>query len=99
MNATFIVLIPKSSGAIELKDFCPISLIGGVYKILAKVLAIRLKLIIDKIILPSQNAFVKGRQILDPMLIASEYIDSRLRSNVPGMLCKLDIHKIYDHVN
>lgn len=99
MNATFIVLIPKKSGAIKLKDFRPISLIGGVYKIVAKVLPIRLKLIIDKIILPSQNAFVKGRQILDPMLIASEYIDSRLRSNVPRMLCKLDIHKTYDHVN
>jgi hypothetical protein len=32
------------------KDFQPISLVGGVYKIVAKVLANRLKMIVEKII-------------------------------------------------
>lgn len=44
---------------LSLKDFCPISLVGGVYKILAKVLANRLKLLLDKIIFSSQNAFLR----------------------------------------
>ena len=55
INATFIVLIPKKHGAIELKDFRPINLVGGVYKILAKVLANRLRMVMDKIISPSQG--------------------------------------------
>jgi hypothetical protein len=43
INATFISLIPKKAGAVDIKDFRPISLVGGVYKIISKVLANRLK--------------------------------------------------------
>ena len=71
MNATFISLIPKKYDAIEVRDFRPISLIGGVYKIIAKVLANRLKMVLGDIVHESRNAFVKGKQILDFVLIAN----------------------------
>ena len=32
LNATFLVLIPKKGGVEDLKDFRPISLVGGLYK-------------------------------------------------------------------
>ncbi|WMV31779.1 hypothetical protein MTR67_025164 [Solanum verrucosum] len=44
-------------------------------------------------------AFVKGRQIMDATLIASACIDSRMKGGAPGLMCKLDIQKAYDHVN
>jgi hypothetical protein len=99
INVTFLALIPKKPGARECKDFRPISLITGMYKIIAKVLANRLSEVLSKLISASQNAFVGGRQILDSVLVANEGLDSRLKSGSPGMLCKLDIEKAYDHVN
>jgi len=99
LNASFISLIPKVSGAIALKDFRLISLVGGIYKIIAKVLANRLKTVLEKVISKSQSAFVKGKQILDPILIPNECLDSILRSREPSILCKMDLEKAYDHVN
>ncbi|WKA08526.1 hypothetical protein VitviT2T_026242 [Vitis vinifera] len=99
LNATFLVLVPKRGGAEDLKDFRPINLVGSLYKLLAKVLANRIKKVMGKVISESQNAFVEGRQILDAVLIANEAVDSRLKDNVGGVLCKLDIEKAYDHVS
>ena len=48
---------------------------------------------------PTQNAFVDGRQILDATLIANEAIDSMLKRDEFGVLCKLDLAKTYDHIN
>ena len=63
LNNTFLVLLPKKGGAEDLGDFRPISLLGGLYKLLAKVLANRLKKVIGKVVSLDQNAFVTGRQI------------------------------------
>ena len=69
------------------------------YKLLAKVLANRIKKVMGKVISEPQNAFLEGRQILDAVLIANEAVDSRLKSNQGDVMCKLDIEKAYDHVD
>ena len=94
-----MVLIPKKARAEDLRDFRPINLVGSLYKWLAKVLANRLKKVVGKVVSKAQGAFVKRRQILDAVLIANEAIDSVLKNNENGILCKLDIEKTYDNVD
>lgn len=56
---SFVCLIPKREGACKVNNFRPISLMNGIQKILSKVLANRLTLILLSIISPSQSAFLK----------------------------------------
>ncbi|RVX03335.1 LINE-1 reverse transcriptase-like [Vitis vinifera] len=90
LNSTFLVLIPKKGGVEDLGDFRPISLLGGVYKLLAKVLSNRIKEVLDKVVSSDQNAFVKGRQILDASLIANEVIDYWLKRKEKGVICHVE---------
>ena len=53
LNAMFLVLIPKKGGANDLRDIRPISLVGGLYKLLAKVLANRLKKVVNRVVSPT----------------------------------------------
>ncbi|RVX00219.1 putative ribonuclease H protein [Vitis vinifera] len=71
----------------------------GLYKLLAKVLANRLKKVLGRVVSLDQNAFVKGRQILDASLIANEVIDTWQKRKEKGLICKLDIEKAYDSIS
>ncbi len=53
LNTTFLSLIPKKVDATNIRNFHPISLIGSFYKLLSKVLANRLRLVLDDVIFES----------------------------------------------
>nr|GEX84217.1 RNA-directed DNA polymerase, eukaryota [Tanacetum cinerariifolium] len=73
-NSSFIALISKKHDAKFVKDYSPISLIGCFYKIVSKILANRLKMVIYELISDVQSAFVSNRQILDGPFILNELI-------------------------
>ena len=62
LNATFISLLTKVAWVDDINKFRPISLVENVYKILAKVLASRLRKVIDKVFGPYQHVFVTSRK-------------------------------------
>ncbi|RVW46826.1 Transposon TX1 uncharacterized 149 kDa protein [Vitis vinifera] len=98
-NASFIVLLPKKNMSKRISDYRPISLITSLYKIIAKVLAGRLRGVLHETIHSTQGAFVQGRQILDAVLIANEIVDEKRRSGEEGVVFKIDFEKAYDHMS
>lgn len=98
-NSSSIVLIPKKSDPLELRDYRPISLIGCIYKVIAKILSICLEKIISKIVSPNQSAFIKGRQILDGALVTNEIISLAKKEKTELLLLNVDFEKAFDCVN
>jgi len=99
VNSTFIALIQKVNSPKRLNDFRPISLVGCMYKVLAKVLTNRLHEVVGRVVSDSQSAFVKGKHILDGILIANEAVDEAKRMKMELLMFKVDFEKAYDSVD
>ena len=102
VNSTNITLIPKGNSQTSMKDWRPIALCNVVYKIVAKVLANRLKQVLDRCISINQSAFVPGRSILDNAMVAIEivhYMKTKAKMKSGDVALKLDISKAYDRID
>nr|KAJ0203968.1 hypothetical protein LSAT_V11C500292530 [Lactuca sativa] len=98
-NASFITLIPKIKDPLTISDYRPISLIGCMYKVIAKVMSIRLKKVIGECIGEVQAAFIEGRNILEGPLIINEMCSWVKKTKDKMLLFKVDFNKAFDTVN
>jgi len=98
-NASFIALVPKVPEPQSLNDFRPIPLIGCVYKIVAKLLANKLKRIMPDIIDERQSVFIAGRQLLHSVIITNEAVKEAKRGQKSCMVFKVDFERAYDSVS
>jgi len=99
LNITWVTLVPKKSIATEVRDYRPISMVGSVYKVIAKIMSRRLREVLPKLVGETQSAFVKDRQILDGALIANETVNWLRKKKKSGILLKLDFEKAYDTID
>jgi hypothetical protein len=95
----FLALIPKVQSPQSLGNFRPISLLGCIYKLVAKVLASRLAKVIGDLIPNTQSAFLKGRQLVDGVVVVNEVVDYAKKSGKQCLIFKVDFEKAYDSVD
>lgn len=69
VNSSLIVLIPKVTNPSTVNHFSPISLCNVVYKLISKLLVAKLRPHLDKIISPTQSAFIPNRWIAENQVI------------------------------
>nr|GEX20091.1 GDSL esterase/lipase At5g22810-like [Tanacetum cinerariifolium] len=86
------------TGLVETSFLCNISLIGCQYKIVGKILANRLSLVIGDIVSQEQSAFIKERQIMDGPLILNEVISWCNARKEQLLMFKVDFQKALDSV-
>ena len=99
LNFALVSLIPKVGEATNMKQFRPISLLNCSFKIFSKLLTLRLSSVVQRIVAPTQSAFIKGRFILESVVVAHELVHSVHQSGEPGVILKLDYEKAYDRVS
>jgi hypothetical protein len=99
LNFGILTLIPKITGAEDIKHFRPIALINVIFKFVAKAYATRLSPIAHMTISRSQSAFIKGRYIHEGVLALQEIIHESKSRKLRGVFLKLDFEKAYDRVN
>lgn len=101
LNDVIIVLVPKKIVTETVADLRSIALCNVVYKIIAKMVANRMKPLLMGVIFDPQSAFLPSRLITDNFLITSEvghYLRRKQLGKVGWAALKLDMAKAYDHM-
>jgi len=99
LNYGILTLLPKVQDAAKIQQFRPICLLNCLYKWITKVLTIRLETLTNRLILQTQAAFLKGRNIMNGVLALHEILHDTKMSKMVGVVLKLDFEKAYDKVN
>jgi hypothetical protein len=98
LNFGIITLLPKKEDASRIEQFGPICLLNVSFKIFTKVGANRITGMAQKIIKPTQTAFIPGRNILEGVVVLHETIHELHSKKLDGVLFKIDFEKAYDKV-
>ncbi|XP_056863970.1 uncharacterized protein LOC108850387 [Raphanus sativus] len=101
INKTQVRLIPKGQHALKVADYRPIALCNVYYKIISKILSLRLRPVLSSVISENQSAFLPGRAIADNVLITHEILHYLKNSDAKKhcyMAVKTDMSKAYDRL-
>ena len=93
-------IIPKKSKDLRyLKFWRPLTLLNTDYKIITKLLAIRLQKVLPSIINMDQSGYLKGRYIGDNIRTIFDTMQYTMNNQIPGMMVLLDFEKAFDSIS
>jgi hypothetical protein len=93
------MLLPKKEGAVDLKDFRPISLVHSFARLLTKVIARWLAPHMPEFVDDNQTVFIHGRSIQDNFTLVQESAKKLSSMKQPSILLKVDIAKASDIIS
>jgi hypothetical protein len=93
-----IKILPKKADKRRLKDWRPLTMLNVAYKIIAKLLALWLRIVIPSLIAPQQTGFVPGQNILENISLAWLTADWLHTQNQSALFLSLDFEKAFDRV-
>jgi hypothetical protein len=99
LNFGIITLLPKQNEVTHITQYRPICLLNVSFKIFTKMDVNRITGIAEKVVSPSQSAFMPGRNIMEGVVMLHETIHELHRKKMNGVILKLNFEKAYDKVN
>ena len=97
-SQALLCLLHKGGDSVreDISSWRPIALLNADYKILAKLLALRLQKVLNKLIDPNQCAFVKGRGISFMLREVYDLIEREKSKDSQSILLSIDYSKAFD---
>ena len=92
-----INLIPKGDENLnDLRNWRPIALLNVDYKILARIIAMRMEPFLPKLIHPDQTCFITGRYIGQNIRPLNDFMSHTERNNISGIFLFVNFEKAFD---
>ncbi|CAI5967350.1 unnamed protein product [Closterium sp. NIES-65] len=99
VSTAVTILLHKKGDKSELGNYRPITLLSTVYKIIAKVMASRLKAVIHEVISEDQYGFIPGRQLAGAVSVVADAIEAGANGKEDWYLMMIDFQKAFDSIS
>ena len=99
MRKGIISLLPKTGrDTKKVANWRPITLLNSDYKIYAKIIANRPKMVLDDIVHPDQTGFIAGRVITENIRRIFDIMEYTYKAQIPVVIISIDFEKAFDRV-
>ncbi|CAI5929535.1 unnamed protein product [Closterium sp. NIES-65] len=99
MTTAVTILLHKKGDKGKLENYRPITLLSAAYKIVAKVLANRIKKVLPMVISEHQYGFIPGRKLADAVNVVADVVDAAAAGRADWYLLLVDFQKAYDSIS